>query len=160
MGALLALLPACGFRPLYATDSGGGSVAIDLSNIAIQETGTRLGQQLRNRLISTMRPAGQQGQDLYRLVLTPGIVDVLQSSQGLGGTKRWRLRLDVSFDLYDNKSGEVVKSGKSSASVGYDTVYQPVADMQAKENATERAVLEVSTDIRNRLAAYMAGRSS
>lgn len=157
---LLATLPACGYRPLYATDSNGGSVATDLSNIAIQEPGTRLGQQLRNRLLSTMRPAGQEGQDLYRLVLTPGATDIVQADQGLGGVKRHQLRLTVSFDLYENKTGKIVKSGKSQSNIGYDTVYQPVADMQAKDNATERAVLETSTDIRNRLAAYMSSRSS
>ena len=157
---LLAALPACGYRPLYATDSNGGSVATDLSNIAVQETGTRIGQQLRNKLLSTMRPAGQEGQDLYRLVLTPAVTDLVQADQGLGGVKRHRLRLNVSFALYENKSGKVVKSGKVASSIGYDTVYQPVADMQAKDNAIERAVVEASSDIRNRLAAFMSSRSS
>ena len=33
---------------------------------------------------------------------------------------------------------------------------QPFADLQAETNATERAVHEVSADIRTRLAAYFA----
>lgn len=163
--AVLLALSGCGYRPLYATDESGMSIATELSNIAVQETGTRIGQQIRNRLISTMRPAGQEGQDHYRLVLMPVLADANQASQALlnvngqRGIIRSQVRLNVSFDLYDQRTGKVVKSGKSFSNVGYDFLYEPVADRQAKANATERAVLEVSTDIRTRLAAYMAGRT-
>jgi LPS-assembly lipoprotein len=163
--AMLLVIAGCGYRPLYATDESGMSIATELSNIAIQETGTRIGQQIRNRLVSTMRPAGQEGQDTYRLVLTPVLADTVQADQGLmdvngrRGIKRSQVRLIVSFDLYDQRTGKVVKSGKSFSNVGYDILYEPIADRQAKANATERSVLEVSTDIRTRLAAYMASRT-
>jgi len=170
--ATLVLLAGCGYRPLYATDETGTSVATDLSMIAVQETGTRVGQQIRNRLISTMRPSGQEGQDQYRLVLSPALSEVVQGEQplsvagcadierGCAGIKRTRLTLNVSYQLYDQRSGKVVNSGKSFSNIGYDVLYEPIADRQAKANATERAVLEVSNDIRTRLAAYMASRRS
>lgn len=163
---MLMMLAACGYRPLYATDESGTSVATDLSSISIQETGTRIGQQLRNRLISTMRPSGQEGDDLYRLVLNPALSDANLADQGLvdsagrRGIKRQRLTLNVGYELYDQKTGKVVNSGKSFSHVGYDYLYEPIADRQARANATDRAVLEVSNDIRTRLAAYMASRRS
>jgi LPS-assembly lipoprotein len=163
---MLVFLAGCGYRPLYATDETGTSVATDLSMIAIQETGTRVGQQIRNQLISTMRPSGQEGDDRYRLVLAPTLSEVVQGEQpltdvaGNRGIKRTRLTLNVSYQLYDQKNGKVVNSGKSFSNIGYDVLYEPIADRQAKANATERAVLEVSTDIRTRLAAYMASHRS
>lgn len=164
--AVVLAVAACGYRPLYATDPAGSSVATDLSGIAIQETGTRIGQQLRNRLISTIRPAGQEGEDRYRLVLAPAISETQQGDQplvdvsGKRGFKRMRLKLDTGYELYDIGTGKLVTSGKSFSFVGYDSLYEPVADRQAKANATERAVLEVATDIRNRLAAFMSRQRS
>lgn len=171
---MLLAVAGCGYRPLYATDATGTSVATDLSMIAIQETGTRIGQQIRNRLISSMRPSGQEGEDAYRLVLSPNLTELVQGDQGLslrcptaadpkklcGGIKRARLTLNVSYQLYDQQSGRVVNSGRSFSNIGYDVLYEPIADRQAKANATERAVLEVSNDIRTRLAAFMASRRS
>jgi LPS-assembly lipoprotein len=171
---MLLAVAGCGYRPLYATDATGGSVATDLSMIAIQETGTRIGQQIRNRLISSMRPSGQEGEDAYRLVLSPNLTELAQGDQALKlgcptvrdpqrlcrGIKRVRLTLNVSYQLYEQKSGKIVNSGRSFSNIGYDTLYEPIADRQAKANATERAVLEVSNDIRTRLAAFMASRRS
>jgi LPS-assembly lipoprotein len=172
--ALLVGLAACGYRPLYATDGTGTSVATDLSMIAVQETGTRIGQQIRNRLISTMRPSGQEGEDRYGLVISPVLTEVAQGDQGIAlpcasavdpakvcrGIKRSRLSLNVSYQLTDQTNGKVIHSGKSFSNVGYDYLYEPIADRQAKANATERAVLEVSNDIRTRLAAFMSSRRS
>lgn len=163
---MLVLLAGCGFRPLYATDETGTSVATDLSSISIDETGTRIGQQLRNRLISTMRPSGQEGQNLYRLVLSPKLSETglgdqsLTDGTGRRGIKRVRVALSVNYQLFDQQSGKVVNTGRSFSNVGYDSLYEPIADRQAKSNATERAVLEVSNDIRTRLAAYMSSRRS
>ena len=53
-------------------------------------------------------------------------------------------------------SGTVVHTGKTFSNASFDIIRQPFADLQAETNATERAVHEVSSDIRTRLAAYFA----
>jgi LPS-assembly lipoprotein len=58
--------------------------------------------------------------------------------------------------LADASTGKVVVTGSSFSNVSYDTVEQPIADLQAAENARERAAREVAEDIRLRLAAHFS----
>jgi LPS-assembly lipoprotein len=141
--AIMLLLAGCGYRPLYSTASDGRGVADTLSTVTVQETGTRLGQQIRNNLLSSMRPPGAKGQDLYRLVLTPDAASAVIADQGRPGIQRKRLRLNVSYQLFDISSGQPIHSGKTFSVVSYDTIHEPVADLQAEANATNRAVQEV-----------------
>jgi LPS-assembly lipoprotein len=157
---IVLLLAGCGYRPLYSTASDGRGVADTLSTVAVQETGTRLGQQIRNSLLSSMRPPGAKGADLYRLVLTPDAASAVIADQGRPGIQRKRLRLNVSYQLFDVSSGQVIHSGKTFSVVSFDTIHEPVADLQAESNATNRAVQEVSTDIRTRLAAFVSKQQS
>jgi LPS-assembly lipoprotein len=147
---------ACGYRPLYGTASDGRGVADTLSTVTVEETGTRLGQQLRNSLLSAMRPAGARGADAYRLVLAPEAATVLIADQGRPGIERKRVRLNVTYQLYDIASGQLLNSGKTFSVASFDAVREPVADLQAEQNATNRAVQDVAGDIRIRLAAFVS----
>ena len=69
---------------------------------------------------------------------------------------RKRFNLAVHYELVNNSSGAVVYSGDSFSNVSFDTVRQPVADLQAATNAMERAAQEVGQDLRQRIAAYFA----
>ena len=155
---VLLSLTACGYRPLYTSGSDGRGVVASLSSIAIQETGSRAGQLVRNSLLSSIRPAGTAQQDRFKLILNPELVQSSLVSQSLPGVKRMRLRLTVSYQLLEVGSGSEVNSGKTFSAVSYDIIREPVADLQAESNATDRAAQEVAADIRTRLAAYMASR--
>lgn len=155
---VLLSLTGCGYRPLYTSGSDGRGVVASLSSIAIQETGSRAGQLVRNSLLSSMRPAGTAQQDQFKLILKPELAQSALVSQSLPGIKRVRLRLAVSYQLLEVGSGSEVNSGKTFSAVSYDIIREPVADLQAESNATDRAAQEVAADIRTRLAAYMASR--
>jgi LPS-assembly lipoprotein len=152
-------LAGCGYRPMYASTAEDQGVAAVLSTIKIAEADTREGQIIRNDLISAMRPGNVGSGDRYLLALTPvrkktSIVDKKQPS-----TTRDAVRLNVVFELIDQKNGQVVYSGKTFSQVSFDVVRQPFADTQAETDAMERAAHEVSGDIRTRLAAFFATRS-
>ena len=154
--ACMLALCGCSFRPLYGTPSGGPGVADELASIAIPEADTRLGQIIRNDLLSGMRPAGTEAPDRYHLDMTivrarSRIIDRKQPN-----VTRNAVRVSVSFALLDTK--KEVYSGKTFSEVSYDVVRQPFADMQAENNAVERVAHELSTDIKTRLAAYFATR--
>jgi LPS-assembly lipoprotein len=153
-------LAGCGYKPLYGTGSDGRGVVDSLSSIAVQETDSRAGQLVRNKLLSSMRPAGTARQDLFSLSLTPEVVQSTPVDQSRPGIERRRLRLTVSYQLTEIGSGTQVNSGKTFSSVSYDVVHEPVADLQAEANALNRAAQEVGTDIHTRLAAFMASRGS
>ena len=155
---VLLSLTGCGYRPLYTSGSDGRGVVASLSSIAIQETGSRAGQLVRNSLLSSMRPAGTAQQDRFKLILKPELTRSTLVSQSLPGIKRLRLRLTVSYKLLEMGSGSEVNSGKTFSAVSYDIIREPISDLQAESNATDRAAQEVAADIRTRLAAYMASR--
>ena len=153
-------LAGCGYKPLYSTGNDGRGVVDSLSSIAVQETDSRAGQLVRNKLLSSMRPAGTAQQDLFSLSLAPQVIKSTLVDQSRPGIQRLRLRLIVSYQLTEMSSGTQVNSGKTFSSVSYDAVHEPVADLQAEANALNRAAQEVGTDIHTRLAAFMASRGS
>jgi len=155
VSAALAL-GGCGYRPLYGSSFDSGGVAATLQSVAIPEADTRLGQIIRNDLLSSMRSGSAE--DRYTLVLkaaakSSGVIEKPQPS-----VTRQAVNLTVSYDLIDKDSGKIVHSGKTFSHASFDVVRQPFADKQAETNATERAAHEVSADIRTRLAAYFATR--
>jgi LPS-assembly lipoprotein len=157
--ALLSLT-GCGYKPLYSSGSEGRGVVASLSSIAIQETNSRAGQLVRNSLLSSMRPVGAAGDNLYKLILHPQVAQSTLVDRSIPGNKRIRLRLTVTYQLIETGSGAEVNSGKTFSAVSYDIIREPVADLQAESNATSRAAKEVASDIHTRLAAFMAGREN
>jgi LPS-assembly lipoprotein len=152
--ACILALTGCGYRPLYGTTSDNRGVVEALSSISIPETGTRLGQLIRNDLLSAMRPAGSAGEDRYSLSLTPAQTSSAIIDRSLPNTTRSSVKVSVAFELRDGP--KVVLGGKTFSQVSFDVVRDPFADTQAETNATERAAHEISTDIKTRLAAYFA----
>lgn len=160
--AILALsvavaLSGCGYRPLYGSSAESAGVSAQLTSVAIPEATTRVGQLIRNDLLSGR---GGGGGDRYTLNMTTvvrksGVIDQPQPS-----VTRQSIRLAVDFELIEQGSGKTVYSGKTFSQASFDVIRQPFADLQAETNATERAAHEVSGDIRTRLAAYFSKRSA
>ena len=154
--AMLCILAlgGCSYKPLYGTTSDDRGVVGELASISIPEANNRLGQIIRNDLLSAMRPAGTESQDRYRLDLKLSksrspVIDKKQPNE-----TRNSVNVAVDFTLLDGDK-EVYK-GKTFSQVSYDVVRQPFADTQAENDATERVAHELSADIRTRLAAYFA----
>jgi LPS-assembly lipoprotein len=155
--AVLFLSGCSGYRPLYGTAVDGKNVAATLSSVSVAEQRTRTGQLLRNELIAGFGSTGVPQFDLKMTIseyagyvsATPGTV-----------VTRKRFNLSVRYDLIELSSGRTLNSGTSFANVSYDTIREPIADLQAADNAMVRATTEVGQDIRQRVAAYMATRKS
>ncbi len=149
-------LGGCSYRPLYGTSSDDRGVVAELASISIPEAESRLGQIIRNDLLSAMRPAGTETEDRYRLDLKlsksrSAVIDKKQPNE-----TRSSINVAVDFVLLDGS--KEVYSGKTFSQVSYDVVRQPFADTQAENDATERVAHEISADIKTRLAAYFATR--
>lgn len=155
--AVLLLLTACGsYRPLYGTTANGGSVVAELSGMAVNEQNTRAGQLVRNDILSGINADGTVR---YQLRLSPTENTIGISSLAGTNTKRLKYVLSVAFELVDLKSGALVKQGTSFSNISYDTVREPIADLQAASNARERAAKEIGQDLRLRLAAALSSKS-
>jgi LPS-assembly lipoprotein len=149
-------LAGCGFRPIYRTGSDGRGVSTDLASIAIPEPESRLGQLIRNDLISSFRPAGTEASDRYRLMLKPKLDQQTSVETAAKGSLRKRVRLAVAFELIDIATGSPVYSGKTFSQASYDETGQSFSDARAETNAIERVAKDASLDIRSRLAAHFA----
>ena len=148
------LIAGCGYRPLYGTSVDSAGVSASLSSVAIPEANYRLGQLIRNDLVSTM--GSGSGAERYTLIVKPTLKKIGIIKQPQPSVTRQAINLSVSYDLLDRGSGSTIHSGKTFSQASYDVVRQPFADMQAETNATERAAHEVAADIRTRLAAYFS----
>ena len=153
---MLAGLAGCRMHPLYGSSGESGGVAQSLAAISIPEPDTRLTQLIRNNLLSTMRPAGQAAANRYVLTLKPTerSNDIIEQPQ----PKATRQQVMVTVDYELMEGGKVLTSGKTFSQVSYDTVRQPLSDLQAQTDAEKRVALELSSDIRTRLASYFATR--
>ena len=153
MAAALALA-GCGYHPLYGSSATSPGVAGQLSAISIPEPSDRPSQLVRNELISTMQ-AGK-GELKYLLNLTTTVANSGVFQKSLPAVTRNAITITTSYELVDRAKGVVMTSGSSFATVSYDVIRQPFADMQAEKDATERATREVAADLRTRLAAFLA----
>jgi LPS-assembly lipoprotein len=151
-----ASVTACSFHPLYGTRATEPGAAVELQAIAIPEAKTRLEQLIRNDLLSTMRPVGTTTAEKYTLVLQPMSYEQDAIVVTTGKVERRTVNVRVSFSLTETSSGRQLYAGKTFSLVSYDRTTQGFADLQAQTNAIERAALQISTDIRTRLAAHFA----
>jgi LPS-assembly lipoprotein len=149
-------LAGCGFSPLYGTTDAGSPVALKLASISVAEQDNRLGQLVRNEIVSGISPAGSAGSIAYRLELTAVGSENLAIGAVDTESLRKHYRVNVSFVLYDSSTDKPVYSGKTFSQVSYDRIDAPVANLQAQVDAQERAAAETGSDIRTRLAAFMS----
>lgn len=150
-------LSACSHRPLYGRTEGNAAVASQLSDVAVEQQHNRAGQLVRNELISGF---GSSGGSKYLLKLVAVEKTDSVSSVASNVVDRHRYRLTVTYQLIAAGSGEELAGGKSFSNVSYDTVQEPVADLQAAENARDRAARELAQDLRLRISAFFATRNS
>jgi len=151
-----SLVGGCAMRPLYGTASADGNVPEALESVMIPEADNRLGQLIRNDLISGLRPAGSGAPDRYVLVINSRSREENAVEEEDSHIARRTVRVNAAFVLKDISSGKPVFQGKTFSVVSYDRTGQSFSDLQAFNNAIERAAKVVSTDIRTRVAAYFA----
>lgn len=152
----VSILSGCGFKPLYGVSPTGVDVAAELAYVAIPKRRDRLGQLIRNQLLSTMSPAGGPLDDRYTLVFTPSVSTNQLVIEPDGDVSRRLYKLSVEYRLIDTKTKKVVHRGKSFSHLAYDRTRSEFSNIQAENDMSERASIQVADDIRTRIAAYFA----
>ncbi|RAU23536.1 hypothetical protein CU669_00050 [Paramagnetospirillum kuznetsovii] len=155
--ALLALGPVgCGFSPIYAKGgrADGSSVSADLALIRVSPIKDRLGQQLRNALVRRFNPQGEPAEYTYDLQ-----VEVSQTSTDLGYRRDalatlGRMAVRASYSLTGN--GVVVATNSVEAIVYFDYLGPRYASVAVERDAEERAIIQLSDEIRTIVASSLA----
>lgn len=157
--ALLTLLAACGFQPLY----GQGPRQADprqLGNIEVAPIADRLGQMTRNHLLDKLNPRGRPVAPEYRLDVT-----LNESNQRLVFRKdatatRALMKLVAQYRLIEIASGSQVYSGASRATASYNIVASDFATIASEKNARERVSRIVAEDVVLRLSVCFSRRET
>lgn len=149
----MLLLTACGFQPLY--EAGGSSSAMQsyLASVEVGPIDDRLGQIMRNRLVSRLNGAGNPE---YRLD-----VGLQQNSETFGvrpdtATTQEQLTLVAAVRLISLKTGEPVLEESFRARTSFDLVLSDFATVSQREDAANRLVLELAERVHRRLALHFA----
>ena len=150
-------LSACGFRPLYGTSQSDSQAADQhLALIQVSQISDRVGQQLRNHLLSRLSPKGEPSDPYYSLQIS-----LTESVANLGVKKsavvtRGNLTLTASYSLISLKGSaeEALASGSVISISSYDIPQAQYTALAAAKDARARAVRELADDLKIRLAVY------
>jgi LPS-assembly lipoprotein len=164
-------LGACGFQPLYAR-SGTSGVPDELTRVQIGSISDPAADQLRN-----FRRDYPIENDRSRQILRNYLSDDL-SPRGGGATQRDYIldiqliepRTNIAIDRSDTtlrygysvvayfqlrtNAGRSLFAGTSSSATTFAVSQSEYATIASQRDARERAMQEISVDIRNQLAAY------
>lgn len=154
---LASLLPlaGCNLRPLYG-GLGGEAVSAELAAVEISTDQNETAQYLRNRLEDDLNPDGLRVEPGYEL-----LVELERSSSALAiqldsTITRYDLYVLASFSLRPLGQAQPILTSAVRRVASYDVERQPYATLVAQQNAERRALVEVSREIRMRLALFFA----
>ena len=144
---LLALLSACGLKPVYAQDS---SARAEFQQIYISEIPERDGQVLRGKLQDLLGGSG----DKYRLDVSLskerrefGIQENLRVS-------RYDIVMVADYSLYENATGLTILKDSAKMYSSYNRTDSEFSTFVAEEDAIEQAAEQLAYRINLKLASF------
>lgn len=153
-------LAGCGFSPLYGERSASSVATPELAAIQIDSIPNREGQIVRNSLLDKMQPRGAAPKPLYRLQIG---VSLARESLGVridDTATRGNLTMNASYTLIDLASGKPLMSARSRAVSGYNILDSDFATVISENDAIRRTAVEVSEEIKTRVAVYLSSRKA
>lgn len=153
--AAAAFLSACQVRPLYSESSG---VVEKLSSVDFSEAGSRVEQQVRNRLIFlASRGAGEAVNPQYQVEIhaTSAVADTLLAESS-DTSKAGRVTVNVSYTLRAAADNHVIKAGSRQATALVDFSEQEFAKQRAIRDAENRAADQTAEFVGADIAAALS----
>jgi LPS-assembly lipoprotein len=154
----------CSVQPLYsdgpvANSAVTGSIGTELSMVAVKPTTTRVGQEVRNRLLFLLyggqaEPAAPR----YTLILAVGSISEASANVQVNTENEPTAAIETvraSYSLRD-ADGTVVATGQRQFMASYDVPRQEFAAVRAKIDAENRAARELAELLRLALAQDLA----
>ncbi len=156
---LALLLTGCGFRPLYGESAPGISSAAEMKRIRLDTRNDRVDYLVRTNLLRALQIEQAAGEPLYKLR-----VRLRERREGVAVERdtsitRFNYRLTASFDLIDLETNETLFTGRDRSVAAYNVVDNQFATLSAQRQSEERAALDISDQIKLRLAIYFDQRS-
>ncbi|WP_321396459.1 hypothetical protein [Emcibacter sp.] len=162
---LLMSLSACGFKPMYGKMAGQDqNLEQIMANIRVEDIrdadgrNSRIGQVIRNNMMSRLRAKGAREAVDYSLKITFQVEE-----HGYGFTEdesvtAQSLKLVALYQLEDIATGEKVMEDAARALVTFDLVQSDYSNMVARNAALTRLSEEVTNRITARIGAFFSAR--
>jgi LPS-assembly lipoprotein len=154
-----SLLGGCsgGFHPLYGSALINGSAVNErLAAVDVAPIPGRVGQRIRNELIFQTTGGGTPAPPKYRLdiAIRESVTSMLVAVDGNAGSQIYGI--DASYNLVRLSDKKVVASGSSYGRASFDRVSSIFANVEARQDAENRAAETVGEELRTRLLAVLA----
>lgn len=156
---LTAAISGCGFEPLMGR-SAHPQVQANLERIRVAPIGDRSGQILRNYLLDALTPRGLQGSELYTLSIHLSEPRREVSIRRDDTVSRIAYTASASFQLVDRSRRRPIFNGSATSETTYEVTSSEFATLASQASARDRALQEVSAEIRAQLATFFAGKAA
>ena len=156
---VLTLGPAgCGFEPMYARPTGGGTTVIgtQLSTIRVNGIQDRKGQLLRNALVQRLSPLGEPARPSPTLEVTLSSAQENLAERSDGRASLGRMFVTATYRLFPMGAEQPAFSGNSRSVVSYRLLGPRYSSVAVERDAEERALSELAEDIGNQLGTYFS----
>ena len=157
IAAVLLMVAACGYRPLYGPSSTNARVEGQLAGVSIKPIADRVGQMMHTELSRRLNPGGQAARPSHSLAVT-----LSESVQHLAVERdtfatRANLTVTARYVLVRTVDSVLVEEGSDSVVASYNLLSSDYATLVAEKDARKRAVGELAEQLRNRIAIYFHG---
>jgi LPS-assembly lipoprotein len=151
----IILLSSCGFAPLYRHQSNSVGLFSHFAVIEIAPIESRLGQKLRNHLQDKLTPDGKPSEPLYKLIITISDTrnDVVILKDATSTFAKITLR--ARYKLKNLNKAQVVTSGTTIATTGFNITQSEYVNIQAENGAQSRLAEQISMKIEKLLALFL-----
>jgi len=150
-------LSACGFHPLYGSQSGG--TAKIFASIYVEPVGDRASYEMRNRLIDLLDSSGSAEGARYKLKIDLNEDRRAVALQNDASITRYNYLMTADYTLCD-ASGAVITHGHESTLTAYNIVASPYATLTAAQDAEQRGADDLSERIRLDLGVFFARQNA
>src|SRR5215472_15749365 len=153
---LLLMLPlaACGFHPLYA-ESRRAADEPALAAIKVMPIADRMGQQLVLSLREQFNPHGVSLETRYQLSVTLAVSRADLGIQRDATATRGQVNVTAIMVLADAKTSKVLYRGSAHSLSAFNVVNDAFAAQVAQDDSDSRAVRDLATEIRTRIAIFL-----
>jgi len=158
--SLAACADGSGFKPLYGSSGIGAGAESKLASVQVAPIPGRLGQRIRNDIIFETTGGGEiTTNPAYRLeiAVTETVISTLVDATGNPNSQVYTA--EAKFNLIRVKDKTVVLKGSSFGRASFDRNVSVFANVRAQDDAQERVARTIGTELKSRLAAYLATNS-
>jgi LPS-assembly lipoprotein len=150
-------LAGCTVQPVYGSKPDGSAVGRSLAGVAIDPVDSRVGQEVRNKLIFYMTGgAGETSDPQYRMQLRVTSSETKLGISRSGSAPVHSVTVTASYTLTPVGSTEVLIRETARGTASYDRSNQNFANIRALLDAENRAAAQAADEIRLRLATSIA----